>query len=276
MTPGKFRELCRRSTTVCALAAIVIVLSERAHAQAADHRHRATAERPAAPAGDTAHMADMADHAMSGAMDENMMKHMELTPLRRATHDDSTRARRVAAELKLAIARYQDTAVAIADGYRMFLPGVKTQKVYHFTNNARAAWSALHFDPAKPTSVLYTRAADGRLHLVGAMYTLGVHAGLNRLDSRVPLGIARWHKHVNWCMPASTQPARWAETRNGKPLFGPESAIATKAECNAVNGQFHDHVFGWMLHANVFAGATLGEIFADDHGGQAEHSASRK
>src|SRR5215467_6540338 len=32
--------------------------------------------------------AGMADHAMSGPMDENMMKHMQLTPLRTPTHDD--------------------------------------------------------------------------------------------------------------------------------------------------------------------------------------------
>src|SRR5829696_6285378 len=36
--------------------------------------------RPAAAAGDTARMAGMADHAMSGAMSPNMVKHMELTP----------------------------------------------------------------------------------------------------------------------------------------------------------------------------------------------------
>src|SRR5215831_6562353 len=106
------------------------------------------------PGADSATMVDMADHAMSGPMDENMMKHMRLTPARTPTHDDSVRATKVAAELKQAIAKYQDTAVAVADGYKMFLPGIKNQRVYHFTNNGRALVAAFHFDPAKPTSVL--------------------------------------------------------------------------------------------------------------------------
>src|SRR5581483_3770318 len=65
---------------------------------------------------DSAHMADMADHAMSAmaTMDENMMKHMELTPERVPTHADSVRAQLVADQLKRAIAKYQDTATAVA------------------------------------------------------------------------------------------------------------------------------------------------------------------
>ena len=54
---------------------------------------------------DTAKMAGMADHAMSGPMDENMMKHMRLTPVRTPTHADSVRATKIAAELKQAIAK---------------------------------------------------------------------------------------------------------------------------------------------------------------------------
>src|SRR5436305_197382 len=72
---------------------------------------------------DSAHMAGMADHAMSnmhGPMDVNMMKHMELTPLRAATPADSVRARKLVAELKHGIAGYQDTTTAVADGYKMF------------------------------------------------------------------------------------------------------------------------------------------------------------
>jgi hypothetical protein len=220
-------------------------------------------------------MADMADHAMSGPMDENMMKHMRLTPLRTPTHDDSVRATKVAAELKRAIAKYQDTAAAVADGYRMFLPEVKNQRVYHFTNNGRALVAAFHFDAAKPTSVLYKRGADNTLHLVGAMYTMPKNASMDRLDDRVPLGIARWHEHVNWCVPKDGAVGRWLEQKNGKPVFGPESPIATKAECDSVNGDFHANVFGWMLHANVYEGTDLSSIFGDDDhpgAGHAEHA----
>lgn len=215
---------------------------------------------------DSAHMAGMADHVMSGPMDMNMMKHMELTPLRPATHDDTVRALRVADELRTAIAKYGDTALARADGYKMFLPNVKQQRVYHFTNYHHAFASAFRFDPSKPTSILYRRGDDGRLRLIGAMYTMPKNATLERLDARVPLGIARWHKHVNWCVPKKGDQARWTELRDGHPVFGPESSIATKPDCDAVQGDFHPSVFGWMIHANVIEGHDLASIWSDDHG----------
>jgi len=222
---------------------------------------------------DSARIAGMADHAMSGAMDENMMKHMVLTPTRKATRDDSLRAARVAADLKAAIAKYQDTAVAVSDGYKMFLPNVKNQKVYHFTNYGRAFKEAFRFNVEEPTSLLYKRADNGKLTLVGAMYTMPQRAGIDRLNDRVPLSIARWHKHVNWCLPKKGDEARWLETKNGKPQFGPESSVATKAACDAVNGEFQESLFGWMLHANVYEGSDLATIFGDDHGGgHGEHT----
>jgi len=226
-----------------------------------------SATKPAVrPENDSAQMAGMADHAMSGPMDVNMMKHMELTPLRAATHDDTVRATKVAAELRQAIAKYTDTALARADGYTMFLPSVKQQRVYHFTNYRRAFLAAFHFDASKPTSILYKRGDDGALHLVGAMYTMPKNATLDRLDARVPLGIAQWHKHVNWCIPKKGDQARWTEQRDGHPVFGPESPIATKAACEAVNGEFHPSTFGWMVHANVVDGRDLASIWGDDHG----------
>src|SRR5438874_13385010 len=89
----------------------------------------ADAQGRGAPPADSARMAGMADHVMSGPMDSIMMRHMELTPARRPTHADSVRATEVAAELKRAIAKYQDTAVAVKDGYQLFLPNLKTLRV---------------------------------------------------------------------------------------------------------------------------------------------------
>ncbi|HEX4681712.1 MAG TPA: hypothetical protein VH277_03325 [Gemmatimonadaceae bacterium] len=231
----------------------------------------ARAQKPApAPAADSMRMAGMADHAMDdmhgAGMDVNMAKHMELTPERAATHEDSVRALKVAAELKRAIAKYQDTTAAVADGYHMFLPNVKQQRVYHFTNTGRAFKEAFRFNPAEPTSLLYKRGTDGKLHLLGAMYTMPRRASMDRLNDRVPLGIARWHKHVSWCLPKKGESERFSErTADGKPKFGPESAIATKAACDAVDGEFHPTLFGWMLHANVFEGTELGTIFGEEH-----------
>jgi hypothetical protein len=209
------------------------------------------------PSSSMAHM----DEGMDGPMDANMMRHMKLTPSRPATHADSTRALLVASQLKQAIDKYRDTAAAVADGYKMFLPGVKNQRVFHFTNNARAFRAAFSFDPAKPTSILYKRESDGKLHLVGAMYTAPAASTLDRLNSRVPLGIAHWHEHVNWCLPKRGDAARYAEQKDGHQIFGPESPIDTKAACDAVGGQFYPRLFGWMVHVNVFEASDLGAIY---------------
>jgi hypothetical protein len=197
-------------------------------------------------------------------------KHTELSPVRRPSPGDSARALKIAAELRQAIAKYKDTAVAVADGYHMFLPNLKNQKIYHFTNNPRAFEAAFRFNPAKPTSVLYRRGPDGRLVLIGAMYTMPKTASPDRLNDRVPLSIARWHKHVNWCMPKPGDEQRWLETRDGHPVFGPESPIASQAQCDAVRGEFHSNLFGWMIHANVFDGNDLATVFGMSHGGH-EH-----
>ena len=58
-------------------------------------------------------------------------------------------------------------SAAEADGFRMFLPGVK-QPPYDFTNWRWAIEAMLRFDPAKPTSLLYRQERDGRFELAGA------------------------------------------------------------------------------------------------------------
>jgi hypothetical protein len=87
---------------------------------------------------DTASMIGAADAAMSGHLSDAAKKHMELSPERRATRADSVRAAKVVRDLRAALGKYSDTAAAVADGYRMFMPNLKTQRVYHFTNYRRA------------------------------------------------------------------------------------------------------------------------------------------
>jgi hypothetical protein len=212
------------------------------------------------------HMVGMADHAMTTMTTDSVMGlHMQMTPMRPATHDDTVRALAVVTELRHAIEKYQDVSVAEAAGFKMFLPNVKNQRVFHFTNSRNAFKEAFRFNPEEPTSLLYRRAADGKMVLIGAMYTMPKRASLERLDARIPLSIAQWHKHVNWCLPKRGDNARWMERRDGRPVFGPESVIATKEACDAVGGDFYPSLFGWMIHANVFAGETLGAIFGDEH-----------
>jgi hypothetical protein len=214
---------------------------------------------------------NMAEHAMGGMMDSIMMKHMILSPARVPTKADSDKALAVVKELRVAIAKYQDTTAAVADGYTMFAPNVKNQRVYHFTKLGNALFEVLRFDPNQPTSLLYERDGTGKLKLVGAMYTMPRRTPLVRLDERIPLGIARWHRHVNWCMPLGNEQSRWNEMKDGMPVFGPESPIATRAECDKVGGQFTPALFGWMVHAHVFKGDDLATIFSDDHGAGHDH-----
>ncbi len=246
-----------------ALLALVAQLAG-AQVQAQGHVHGAeqpSSAQPAAPA---------PTPAPAHTLDDNVRLHMEMSPPLRATSADSARAARVARELRAALIQYRDTAAAVADGYHMFLPRVKEQKVYHFTNSWRGVQEAFRFNPARPTSLLYRKAPDGTFMLVGAMYTAPKRFGIEKLDARVPLSIARWHKHVNWCVPKRGATQRWLERQNGEPLFGPESPIATKEACDMIGGDFHSNLFGWMVHANVFEGDDPATIWGDDH---AKHDA---
>ena len=198
--------------------------------------------------------------------------HMEMTPARRATKADSVRAAGVAALLREALEPYADTTAAVAGGYKMFMPENTHQKTYHFTNNWHAVKEAFRFDPAKPASLLYRKGDDGRFVLIGAMYTAPKKFGPDKLDARVPLSVARWHKHVNWCLPRKNDKGRWIETSDGHAVFGPASPIATKSACDAVGGNFQASVFGWMLHANVFAGDDPAKIWGDDRAGHDMHA----
>jgi hypothetical protein len=190
------------------------------------------------------------DAAMAGALRDGA--HMRLTPTRVPTGEDSLRADSIAFVLRDAIAKYRDVRVAEADGYRIFAPAAP-QRVYHFTKWENAVRAELTFDVERPTSLLYTKDSAGRFRLIGAMFTAPARSSEDDLNARVPLGIARWHMHTDICLPRRPRDrSEWARTRNGLPLFGPASPIATEAECRAVGGRFRKRVFNWMVHANAF------------------------
>jgi hypothetical protein len=206
-------------------------------------------------------------HAMAGGPDWTMAameKHMAYSATRPLTAQDSVRAMQIVNELRQAIARYQDVKVAEADGYKMFAPQIKNQPQYHFTKNWNAVRNQFGFDPARPTSLLYKKNAQGQLVLTGAMYTASRRTSEEDLDRRIPLSVARWHRHVNWCVPPRFDRDRWYETKDGRPVFGP-LGVATKQACDEAGGRFIPQAFGWMVHANVFAGNDLRSIWRDDH-----------
>jgi len=190
------------------------------------------------------------DHAMAGSMAEGA--HMVMTPSWPLAPGDSARADAIVAEVRRTLSKYQDVHQAEADGFRAFFPNVP-QPVYHYTSRANGLAARRGFDVTRPTSLLYRPDGHGGFTLVGVMYTAPRRTTLEELNRRVPLSIARWHEHVNWCLPPAGQRARWAEMRDGEPVFGPKSAIATREACDAVGGRFIPHLFGWMVHVQAFA-----------------------
>ena len=200
--------------TLAILTVLILVGAQRrAHAQT--HTH--------APTRDTT-----MTHGHSAA-EINAELHMEMSPERPATAADSARAAGVAALLREALGKYHDTTAAVRDGYKMFMPENKKQKTYHFTNNWHAVQEAFRFDPAKPTSLLYKQDSSGTFILLGAMYTAPKRWGPGKLNERVPLSIARWHKHVNWCLPVKDKSQRWLERKDGHAVFGPGELVVGPA-----------------------------------------------
>lgn len=173
-----------------------------------------------------------------------MAGHMTVTPLRPVEPGDEKRAREVVAEVRAAIDRYQDYRKALADGYVIANPKVK-QPQYHFNNQANAALADRTFDPARPSSLLYFSTPKQQYKLEGVMFTAAPNATEEELNSRIPLSIARWHEHTNFCgAPAD----RVKEYFGEHPKFGMFGSIRTAEECKAEGGTFLPHVFTWMIH----------------------------
>jgi hypothetical protein len=249
------------------IAAFLAGVSGRLYAQHShDHTDPATATANASPTAAEA-MAGMAGDWKMAAM----AKHMAYSGTRPLTVEDSVRAARVINELRQAIAKYEDVKVAEADGYKMFAPEIKNQPQYHFTKGWNAVRNQFGFDPARPTSLLYKKRSDGRFQLIGAMYTASKRTSEEDLNERVPLSVAHWHRHINWCVPPRGQKDQWYETRNGRPIFGP-LGVATEQECKDGGGRFIPQAFGWMVHANTFAGNDLKSIWHDDHMRDHDHA----
>ena len=174
----------------------------------------------------------------------HMAGHMYMTTLRPPQARDKEKADALVEAAKAAMAPYQDYHKALDDGYKIFLPDIP-QPQYHFTNYEYGLAARSHFDPHKPTSLLYTKTADGGYQLVGAMYTARVDATEDDLNERIPLSIARWHQHINFCKAPMGQKAAYF---GPEAMFGLRGSIITKEACEAAGGEFFPHVFGWMVH----------------------------
>ena len=187
---------------------------------------------------------DMGDLSKMGPSMASMAGHVKITPLRLKQPGDDDKAKAVVAQAKASIDRYKDYRKALADGYVIANPKLE-QSQYHFNNEANTRNADLHFDASKPTSLLYRRTPYQQYKLEGVMYTARPDATEEELNQRVPISIARWHEHVDFC----AAPADRVEEYHGAhPKFGMFGSIHTKDACKAERGSFYPSLFTWMLH----------------------------
>lgn len=231
------------SALTMAIVTLLFVRSSAAHQQ--EQHSTATKDMPmqnssssqAAEEEMNATMPGMSSHHM------DMGPHMKMTALREPAQGDRERAEKIVEAARGVMAKYQDYHTALADGFKIFLPNIP-QKQYHFTNYWYGFEAGFRFNPEHPTSLLYDKTADG-YKLAGVMYTDSAKASEDELNDRVPLSIAQWHEHVNFCLPPKGQESE-AWQKNSK--FGMGGSISTKAACDQVGGRFVPLVFGWMVH----------------------------
>ena len=108
------------------------------------------------------------------------------------------------------------------------------------------------------------------------MYSAPPNYTPEQLDKIIPLGLTRWHAHTNICLPpgisendvmsgnimphasaANLGGGRHTDPRAGyfaDQRFGFMGTIADAGACEAVGGNFHPQIFGWMVHVYPFAG----------------------
>lgn len=223
-----------------------------------------------------------------------MTDHMRMTELRPATPADTARGQEIIRTMREKLAKYEDANVAIAAGYVPYMPTVP-QDVYHFASRARTASEyAGDFDLAEPGSLLYEKKTFGGWKLVGAMYDAPASNTPAQLDKLIPLGLVRWHAHTNICLPRGVTEqdvfngdiharpnvtsshdfdemgrpvGEMARMRFGylaDPRFGFTGTIADEASCEALGGNFHKQIFGWMVHVYPFASEDFKVAFSMD------------
>jgi hypothetical protein len=225
-----------------------------------------------------------APNAMGSHM--HMSEHMRMTDLRPQTPQDDERARTLLVTLRRALSPYRDYRAALVQGFRIFLPSVP-QEVYHFTDyDASIREYRGLFDPERPGALLYVKKGEDDYVLVGAMYSAPAYYTPDQLNALVPLSVARWHEHVDICLPrgitltdllhdkigadrtdlAGTLPVaanpealdldhRVGFMADGR--FGFEGKIHDLASCEGAGGSFIPLAFGWMVHVYPFQGDDL-------------------
>ncbi len=234
------------------------------------------------------------DSSEVGGMGKHLMvgEHMTMTPSRPETAADVQRGEEIIATMRRVLGKYQDSDAAIAAGYVPYMPTIP-QDVYHFASRTytgdeyRGDVSIEH-----PGALLYERKTFGGYKLVGAMYSAPATYTLDQLNAIIPLSLAHWHAHTNICLPAGvTEQDVWNGNIHGHmrasvpgdpmgfrasndmrmrfgymadPRFGFTGTISTASDCEAVGGNFHPQIFGWMVHVYPFQSDDLKVAFSTE------------
>jgi len=184
-----------------------------------------------------------ADHANPAAGSHGDL-HIRFTSLRPQTPQCLRRGQEFIDALRESLEKYKDYKAAEAAGYS----GYYTQSdlpMYHFASKWRAFKELVRFDPAQPTALLYKKTAGG-YELIGAMFYAPGRYSEDKLDERVPLCLARWHRQVNVCIPPN------GAEDSSDPRFGSDGTIATEAQCKQAGGSWNPEIHGWMTEVYPF------------------------
>jgi len=237
---------------------------------------------------------DSSDSGAMGGMGKHMMvgEHMTMTPSRAGTQADTQRGEEIIATMRRVLVKYQDSDAAVAVGYMPYMPSVP-QDVYHFASRALTADEYMgDVSIERPGALLYEKKTFGGYKLVGAMYSAPANYTLDELNAIIPLSLTHWHAHTNICLPAgvteqdvmkgdirghltasipnnpmgfsSGNGARMRFGYMADPRFGFAGTISAQADCEAVGGNFHPQIFGWMVHVYPFQSDDLKVAFSTE------------
>lgn len=155
-------------------------------------------------------------------------------------------ANSILATARDATAKYQDVAVARADGYvqvTQVVPGLGA----HFVNAPLLASG--RFDPEHPSILLYDQRADGSWEFVGVSWTSPKRFGNDTPPESAFGPLATWHYHTGLCFGA----------RAGSPIVSASDATA----CRSAGGVWSRET-PWMVHAWIFRASPEG-VFSHEN-----------
>jgi hypothetical protein len=191
---------------------------------------------------------DKMDMKAMGPSMAAMADHMRITALRPPQPGDEEKVMAVVAQVKATLERYKDYRAALADGYTIANETVD-QPQAHFISQPNIQEAEHHFDPTKPSALLYFKTKKQKYKLEGVMFTVPSIASEDELNERIPLSQVRWHEHVKFCAAPAD---KVKEYFGDHPKFGMFGSINTPDACKAAGGQFFPVIFTWMIHVFPF------------------------